>query len=123
MMESAKEKHDQTKISGIDQFFSDFKTEFKEHSWYDNHKKEERHHIQHPEGVRSDVDLIDVLEYVADCVMAGMARSGSVYDLKLPDEVLRLALKNTTEKLKAQIEVKDHLDFSPCWPSAAGCGA
>jgi hypothetical protein len=56
--------------------------------------------------VRDDVALVDVLEFVADCVMAGMARSGRVYDLTLPNEVLQKALKNTTEKLKAQVRVE-----------------
>ncbi len=37
---------------------------------------------------------------VADCVMAGMARSGSVYELKLDPEVLWRAFGNTVELLK-----------------------
>ena len=48
---------------------------------------------------------MDVIEHVVDCVMAGMARSGSVYDLDLPDELLQRALKNTVELLKANVQV------------------
>jgi hypothetical protein len=44
---------------------------------------------------------------IVDCVMAGMARSGSVYDLKLPPEVLEKAFQNTVELLKSQVVV-DH---------------
>lgn len=103
----AAEKHDYTKLSEMEQFFADFKTGFEVHTWWDNHQKQERHHIGSPAGVREDVDLIDVLEFITDCVMAGMARSGSVYELKLSDELLQKAFKNTVEKLKAQVVVKE----------------
>lgn len=99
--------HDITKITEMEQFFSDFKTGFKEHTWWDNHQKQERHHIGAATGVREDVDLVDVIEFITDCVMAGLARSGSVYELKLSDELLQKAFKNTVEKLKAQIVVKE----------------
>lgn len=36
-----------------------------------------------------------------------MARSGSVYELKLSDELLQRAFRNTTELLKAQVVVKE----------------
>jgi hypothetical protein len=105
-IEKARANHDFTKNTQMNQFYSDFKTGFKEHSWWDNHRKEERHHIQQPDGIRADVDLVDVMEFIADCVMAGMARSGSVYELKLPDELLQIAFKNTVEKLKNNVEVE-----------------
>lgn len=104
-LQEAGERHDFTKLEGIDQFHADFKTKFESHSWWDNHRLAERHHIGQEDGIREDVDLIDVMEFVADCVMAGMARSGSVYDLKLSNELLQKAFKNTVEKLKAEIEV------------------
>lgn len=97
--------HDYTKLSEIDQFFSDFKTGFKEHTWWENHQKQERHHIGTEVGVREDVDLVDVLEFISDCVMAGMARSGSVYELNLPDALLQKAFRNTVEKLKREVVV------------------
>lgn len=105
MLYEAGKSHDFTKIDGIDQFHSDFKTKFEVHEWWDNHRKLERHHIGQADGVRSDVDLVDVLEFVADCVMAGMARSGSVYKLELSSELLQKAFSNTVDKLKAQVEV------------------
>jgi hypothetical protein len=46
-----------------------------------------------------------VLEYVADCVMAGMARSGDVYALEASDELLRRAFQNTVALLKSQVKV------------------
>jgi hypothetical protein len=51
------------------------------------------------------VNLIDVLDMIADCVMAGMARSGSVYPLNIDPEVLMRAFQNTVEELKANVEV------------------
>ena len=38
--------------------------------------------------------------------MAGMARSGSVYPLKLPPELLERAFQNTVERLKSQVVVE-----------------
>lgn len=64
-----------------------------------------RHHLNMEDGVRADVNLIDVLDFIADCVMAGMARSGSVYPLKLSPEVLERAFQNTVELLKGQVVV------------------
>jgi hypothetical protein len=48
-----------------------------------------------------------VLEYVADCVMAGMARSGKIYELQISDELLRAAFANTTRLLSEQVEVQN----------------
>lgn len=105
---SAACNHDHDKVSpdGLAWFHRDFVTGFKQAGWWDNHRKISRHHLEKSDGVPDDVNLLDVLEYVSDCVMAGMARSGSVYELKLPDELLQRALKNTTEMLKAQVSIK-----------------
>lgn len=105
-LQEAGERHDFTKLDGIDQFHSDINTESEIYKWLDKHRKVERHHIDNPNGVREDIDLIDVLEFIADCVTAGMARAGAVYDLKLDNELLQKAFKNTTDKLKAEIEVE-----------------
>ena len=104
-MEEASKVHDHTKLSHIDQFHKDFVGGFKTQDWYKMHKTSERHHLEAPEGVRSDVNLIDVFEYVCDCVCAGMGRSGKVRPLEISDEVLRRALNNTADALKKEIEV------------------
>lgn len=100
-------QHDYDKLTDIDWFFSDFKTGFAQTGWWDNHRKIHRHHLAQEDGVPEDVNLIDVLEYIADCVMAGMARSGSVYDIVLSDDVLRRAFKNTVDDLKFRVRVED----------------
>jgi len=97
--------HDFDKLDNLDQFHADFQTGFKQTGWWDNHRKVNRHHLDKPDGVPDDVNLIDVIEHIVDCVMAGMARSGSVYELKLPEEVLQRAFANTVEMLKKEVYV------------------
>jgi hypothetical protein len=99
------ERHDFDKLSDIEGFHRDFLTGFKEHSWWDNHRKVSRHHLMQSDGVPADVNLIDVLDMISDCVMAGMARSGSVYALDIKPEVLMAAFQNTVELLKNNVEV------------------
>lgn len=98
--------HDIDKLDDIDGFHADFITGFKETGWWDRHRKLNRHHLLQPDGVRDDVNLIDVLDFIADCVCAGMARSGSVYPLNLPEALLERAFQNTVELLKAQVVVE-----------------
>lgn len=98
--------HDPDKVSDIDGFHADFVTGFKEHSWWDRHRKLNRHHLTMDDGVPADVNLIDVLDFIADCVMSGMARSGSVYALVLAPALLERAFQNTVELLKGQVQVQ-----------------
>jgi len=100
-------EHDYDKLTSIDWFHADFITGFKEQGWWNSHRRMHRHHLNAEDGVPEDVNLLDVLEYIADCVMAGMARSGSVYELKLPDELLQKAFRNTATLLKEQVKVND----------------
>jgi len=99
-------EHDYDKLTEIEKFHADFVTGFKQTGWWDNHRMIHRHHLDKSDGVPADVNLVDVIEHVCDCVMAGMARSGSVYELKLSDELLQKAFKNTTELLKANVKVE-----------------
>jgi len=98
-------EHDKDKLSDLDSFHADFVTGFDTHDWWDRHRALNRHHLTQDDGVPADVNLIDVLDFIADCVCAGMARSGSVYPLALNPEVLERAFQNTVELLKAEIEV------------------
>jgi hypothetical protein len=105
-LDRAAENHDTDKLTDIDGFHADFVTGFKQTGWWDRHRKLNRHHLTQDDGIPSDVNLIDVLDYIADCVMAGMARSGSVYELKLPPELLERAFQNTVELLKREVVVE-----------------
>jgi hypothetical protein len=102
----AGEMHDHDKITELDHFHADFRTGFKETGWWDNHRRVNRHHLTESDGIPADVNLVDVLDYITDCVMAGMARSGSVRPLALPDELLQRAFQNTVEMLKANVQIE-----------------
>ena len=99
-------RHDSDKLTDLDGFYHDFVTGFKETTWWDNHRKVNRHHLLAEDGVPSDVNLIDVLDMIVDCVMAGMGRTGEVYPLNIKPEVLMQAFQNTVDLLKAEIVVE-----------------
>jgi hypothetical protein len=104
-LHEASQRHDFDKLTDIATFHADFTTGFKQTLWWDTHRRINRHHLTQADGVRDDVNLIDVLDFIADCVMAGMARSGSVYPLNLSPELLEKAFQNTVEMLKREVVV------------------
>lgn len=110
MVDQAGELHDCTKKSQERMFYKDFLsamndgTEFAKGEWYRLHVNSERHHLHC--GCPDDVNLIDILEMVADCVCAGMSRSGDVKDLELDEEILKRAVANTAKLIKSMIVVK-----------------
>lgn len=106
MMDEATERHDFDKLTNLDGFHADFQTGFKNTTWWDEHRKINRHHLLQEDGVPADVNLIDVLDMITDCVMAGMGRTGSVYPLEITPELLKLAFDNTVERLKVEIAVE-----------------
>lgn len=106
LLTEAAARHDYDKLADIDGFHADFVTGFAQTGWWDRHRKLNRHHLLAADGVPEDVNLIDVLDMIADCVMAGMARTGSVYPLEITDEVLRRAFDNTVALLQSRIVVR-----------------
>ena len=98
------ENHDFTKKKYEKQFYDEFvysrmnNVKFTESEWYKNHIKEERHHIN--SFVHNDVDLFDVLEMIADCTSAGLARSGDVREITIDKDVLYKAFQNTCKLTK-----------------------
>lgn len=109
MLSQAGSMHDWTKKAYLEEFYSAMMThepgeDFKNGPWYQMHINRERHHLL--SKAPDDVNLMDVLEYIADCVMAGLARSGEVSELVIPDELLQSAFKNTVELLKSQVVVE-----------------
>ena len=108
LMETAGERHDWTKKAYMEEFHKDLTTlepgdEFKDGKWYQMHISRERHHLN--SMVPDDVNLVDIFEFITDCVMAGMSRAGKVSDIALPDEVLRNAFNNTVERLKGNVMI------------------
>ena len=102
-------EHDHTKLGEhlpafVEALSTGFKgKEFKGQDWWKVHLTE-RHHLN--DEVPEDVNLIDVLEMVCDCVVAGMARTGKAEEVTLPDEVLKKAFANTAKLIESQIEVE-----------------
>lgn len=107
MLEAAAERHDFDKLSDLDGFHSDFISGFTSTLWWDKHRKINRHHLLQSDGVRENVNLIDVIEMIVDCVMAGMGRTGTVYPVDISAGVLRLAFDNTVDLLKSEIVIED----------------
>jgi hypothetical protein len=103
-MESAN-RHDEDKITDAAGFHADFVTGFKQTGWWDRHRRLNRHHLMQADGVPEDVNLVDVLDFISDCVMAGMGRAGNVYPLQLSPELLERAFQNTVELLKSNVRV------------------
>jgi hypothetical protein len=105
MLHRAAAVHDTDKLTDLDGFHGDFVTGFQQTGWWERHRSLNRHHLTEPDGVPADVNLIDVLDFIADCVMAGMARSGSVRPLTIAPEVLQRAFQNTADLLASQVVV------------------
>jgi hypothetical protein len=107
MLAEAAVTHDEDKITDIASFYADFKVAFATTGWWDRHRTITRHHLLHADGVPADVNLIDVLELIVDCVMAGKARAGEVYPIELDPAVLHRAFLNTVALMKRNVEVID----------------
>jgi hypothetical protein len=106
IMNDAAMAHDFDKLTGIKWFHADFITGFKQTGWWDNHRIVNRHHLLQADGVPKNVNLIDVLDMIIDCVMAGTGRTGTVYPVEISDDVLRAAFNNTVELLKNNVRVE-----------------
>ena len=104
--------HDWTKIKEPyrSMFYRDLcgtiegRMDFFDGKWSKLHYEElERHHLKR--HCPDDVNLIDVIEMVCDCVAAGMARSGEIYDIDISPDVLTKAVENTAKLLAEECKV------------------
>lgn len=102
--------HDKSKISDIDGFHEDFKTGFKNTTWWEKHQEIERHHFNNPKYIPEDVNLIDILDQIIDGCMAAMARTGQYRQEKIEPELLQRAYQNTVKMLLEEINVVDVKD-------------
>lgn len=103
--------HDWSKLAFFEQFSQDTlerqdTPDFKSRPWYKIHTTKERHHIN--ANVPEDVDLLDLLEMIVDCVVAGKTRSGEVNNdfLILKDNILEDAYWNTVKKITDTVIVE-----------------
>ena len=101
--------HDWTKLQFFDEFYAQFskaqETGDWGKGWYDEiHVVQERHH---PESrCPDDVNLIDLLEQIADCVCAGMARTGKFEPRPIDPAILEKAYMNTQKMLAGIVKVR-----------------
>ena len=112
-IEEAGRNHDHTKTDNEagSLFYREFcstlegQMNFEEGKWYKMHCETERHHLNR--RCPDDVNLIDVIEMICDCVCAGLARSGSVYPIEISSEILRRAISNTVEMCMNAVEIEE----------------
>lgn len=77
--------------------------DFTEGEWYLMHCATERHHLN--VFCPDDVNLIDVIEMICDCVCAGMARTGEVRQIEIDADILEKAVQNTVTLLANAVEI------------------
>ena len=106
--------HDFTKFFREEEFWRDFvkaKTDpefkFTDGEWYKMHVNAERHHLH--DSVPIDVDILDIIEMLCDCIAAGYARSGNVYDIDIPITVLAEAINNTITKIENMCVIQEEI--------------
>lgn len=101
-------RHDWTKLRYFPSFYRQFSAAQESgcwgDGWYDRiHCAKERHHIN--DSCPDDVTLIDVLEHIVDCVMAGKARSGEYRQDVLGAGILERAYANTQKMISDAVRV------------------
>lgn len=109
LLRKAGERHDFTKTKYLKEFFDDFRraqeTGVWTNGWFDRiHKVQERHHLN--DRVPEDVNLIDVIEHIVDCVMAGKGRAGEFKPDALGSGILERAYQNTQKLIADAVTVK-----------------
>lgn len=83
----------------------DGKMDFMDGEWAKFHYSTERHHLL--KNVPDNVNLIDVIEMICDCVAAGLARSGEVRPLEIDESILKKALHNTVDMIVGMCELEE----------------
>lgn len=101
--------HDFTKIAYEEEFFKDFLTkkgkDFVSGDWYQKHIHEEKHHPF--SYCHEDINLLDIIETIVDCVCAGKARSGEIRSLEFDEDILNKAVANTVKLIDEMTEVEE----------------
>ena len=108
-LEKQGEDHDRTKLEYEERFWRDFQAallngeDFTKSWWYLMHVHEEKHHPL--SNCHHDINLLDVIEMIVDCVCAAKTRAGSLGQLKLDEDILRLAFRNAVMLVDDMTEV------------------
>ena len=105
------QEHDWSKLCYEDEFWKDFQdsllnnADFVNAWWYQMHIHEEKHHPT--SYCHDDINLLDIIEMIVDCVCAGKARAGEVRLMEINDEILKKAFENTVKLIDKVTEVKE----------------
>lgn len=101
-------RHDYTKFTDADNFYRQLcycinnnHEDFTSLSWYKQHVTKERHHLN--ANCPSDVNLIDVLEMIVDCVVTDIAGTGEVQPISIIPAVIDKAVQNTASLIQGMI--------------------
>ncbi len=75
---------------------------------FEEHMKTERHHLNMMPGIPEDINIIDLVEFICDCVSAGAQRSGTLNFryLEVNPALLRPIINNTAIDLWKLVRVK-----------------
>ena len=104
--------HDWTKLKYEEEFWKDFQdsllnnADFVNAWWYQMHIDKEKHHPT--SKCHDDINLLDIIEMIVDCVCAGKARAGEVRPMEINDEILKKAFENTVKLIDDITEVIDN---------------
>lgn len=107
-IEDAIRDHDHTKVDEnsrhINDDFYNMLVNKEKNDWWKMHQNVERHHLTKPEYVQEDVNLIDVIEMIADGFSAGVGRKGFYENWygEFDKELLLKAFNNTIKLLEDQ---------------------
>lgn len=102
-------EHDYTKLQYEEEYFRDFKdtlengSDFTKGEWYQMHIHKEKHH---PTAYcHDDINLLHIIEFISDVLVATAARKGEAEMVELPPEILQKAYENTITLIKGMIFV------------------
>ena len=110
LLEYQGREHDWTKLAFEDEFWKDFQdallngVDFTDGWWYHTHINTEKHHPA--SYCHEDINLLDIIEMVVDCVCAGKARAGEVRPMEINDEILKKAFENTVKLVDDITEIE-----------------
>ena len=105
------DKHDWTKKEQEDEYYDSYVTakkngtDFHKSDWYNNHVKEERHHIKY--HVAPDINLLDILEVICDHCCDELVEKGKAGQTDIEEDVLMKAFNNTVQLVKSFIRLDD----------------
>ena len=103
--------HDWSKLKFEGEFWENFRDsllygiDFVSNTWYQKHITAEKHHPT--SYCHVDINLLDIIEMIVDCVCAGKTRAGKIRPMEINDEILKKAFANTVKLVDEITEVVD----------------